>query len=81
MSLTWQVYHTSQWGETWTWMLETKRVRKPRHRQDRTHDNMGETGCFFVGVCVHEKKQQTGVVRVRCVMLDAGIGGTQSVCV
>lgn len=30
VSLTWQVYYTSQWGETWRWRLGVKEDKGPR---------------------------------------------------
>lgn len=54
-----------------------RRDREPRHRQDRTCDNMGETGCLFffclcMIACVRKGRTQVGWrPGVWCCMLAA----------
>lgn len=53
VSLTWQVYQTSQWGETWRWRPRGRRCTS----RDRAGDNMGG-GFWWVLACVRKGSSQ-----------------------
>ena len=58
VSLTWQVYHTSQWGETWRWRPGGREDEVGQRDRDTARDNTGDG--VFVGACVHEERRESG---------------------